>query len=79
MLGSWSTVPSSLKQDSTRPTVVVSEQRVSRGEVCDGGLHEVKKSRDFGLNPLLNPDYLIVKSETVYLIMVFDRQHLLVI
>jgi hypothetical protein len=36
----------------------VSEQRVRRGQVCDGGRHEVKKSRDIGLNPLLNLDYL---------------------
>jgi hypothetical protein len=37
---------------------VVSEQRLRRGQVCDGGRHEVKKSRDIGLNPLLNLDYL---------------------
>jgi hypothetical protein len=59
MLGSCSTVTNSILEDSTRPTVVVSEQNVSRGQVCNGGLHEVKKSRDFGLNPLLNPSYLM--------------------
>jgi hypothetical protein len=44
-------VPNSILEDSTRPTVVVSEQRVRGGQVCDGGRHEVKKSRDIGLDP----------------------------
>jgi hypothetical protein len=36
----------------------MSEQRVSGGQICNGGLHEVKKSCDIGLDPLLDPSYL---------------------
>jgi hypothetical protein len=46
--------------------VVVCERRVSRGQVCDRGLHEVKKSRDFGLDPLLHAGYLTSISSSMY-------------
>jgi hypothetical protein len=62
MWGSCEMVPNSILEDSTRPTVVVSEQRVRGGQVCDGGRHEVKKSRDIGLDPLLNLDYLRISN-----------------